>query len=105
MLNLLMEKVERTQYQAALAITGTWKGFNQSKLYKELGWKAISDSHWYRHIPQIHKIKNMAPSYLEDKLADFCMDVITLILFTKLDVRLSDIRTASFLTQLIHGII
>ena len=25
-LNSLMEKVERTQYQAALAITGTWQG-------------------------------------------------------------------------------
>ena len=37
-LNLLMEKVERTQYQAALAITGTWQGSNRSKLYEELGW-------------------------------------------------------------------
>ena len=27
-LNSLMEKVERTQYQAALAITGTWQGTN-----------------------------------------------------------------------------
>ena len=33
-LNSLMEKVERTQYQAALAITGTWQGTNRSKLYE-----------------------------------------------------------------------
>ena len=33
-LDSLMEKVERTQYQAALAITGTWQGTNRSKLTK-----------------------------------------------------------------------
>ena len=45
-LNSLMEKVERTQYQAALAITGSWQG-----------------------ILQIHKIeKYKTPSYLKDKL-------------------------------------
>ena len=41
-LNSLMEKVERTQYQAALAITGTWQGSNRSKLYEELGWETLS---------------------------------------------------------------
>ena len=32
-----MEKVERTQYQSALAITGTLQGPNWSKRYEELG--------------------------------------------------------------------
>ena len=36
-LKSLMEKVERTQYQAALAITGTSQGTNRSNLYEELG--------------------------------------------------------------------
>ena len=68
-LNSLMEKVERTQYQAALAITGTWQGTNRSKLYEELGWETISDSRWCRRILQIHKIENYkTPSYLKDKL-------------------------------------
>ena len=40
-LNSLMEKVERTQYQAALAITGTWQGTNHSKLNEELGWETL----------------------------------------------------------------
>ena len=31
-LNSLMEKVERIQYQAALAITGTWSGPSRSKI-------------------------------------------------------------------------
>ena len=56
----LMEKVERTQYQAALAgtgITGTWQGSNRSKLYAELGLETISDRRCCRRILQIHKIK------------------------------------------------
>ena len=33
-LTSLMETVERTQYQAALAITGAWHGSNRSNLYE-----------------------------------------------------------------------
>ena len=58
-----METVERTRYQAALAITGAWQGSNRSKLYEELGWESLSDRRWRRRILQIHKIKNnMTPS-------------------------------------------
>ena len=35
LMSLLMEKVERIQYQAALAVTGAWQGSNRSKLYEE----------------------------------------------------------------------
>ena len=35
--NCLMEKLERVQYQAALAVTGAWQGSNCSKLNEELG--------------------------------------------------------------------
>ena len=31
-LNASMEKVERIQYQASLAITGTWQGSSRTKL-------------------------------------------------------------------------
>ena len=41
-LNLLTEKVERTQYQAASAITGTWQGSNHSTLYVELRCRPLS---------------------------------------------------------------
>ena len=68
-LNSLMEKVERTQYQAALAITGRWQGTNRYKLYEELGWESLSDRRWCRRILQVHKIeKYTTPSYLRDKL-------------------------------------
>ena len=64
-----MEKVERTQYQAVLAITGALQGLNRSKFYEELGWETLSDRRWCRRILQIHKIKNnTAPSYLRDNL-------------------------------------
>ena len=45
-LNSLMAKAERIQYQAALAITGGWKGTNRSKLYDELGWESLSGRRW-----------------------------------------------------------
>ena len=56
-LTSLMETVERSQYQAAFAITSTWQGSNRSKLYEELGWETLSDPYWCRRILQIHKIK------------------------------------------------
>ena len=34
-INASMEKVERIQYQSALAITGTWQGSSRTKLYEE----------------------------------------------------------------------
>ena len=68
-LTSLMEKVERIQYQAALAITGTWKGSSRTKLYEELGWESLSDRRRCRRILQVHKIENRTtPSYLNDKL-------------------------------------
>ena len=64
-----MEKVERIQYQAALAVTGAWQGSNRSKIYEELGWESLSDRRWCRRILQIHKIvSNKTPSYLKEKL-------------------------------------
>ena len=54
----LMEKAERIQYQAALAVTGAWQGSTQ-----------LSDRRWCRRILQIHKIvSNNTPSYLKNKL-------------------------------------
>ena len=64
-LNSSMEKVESTRYKAALAL-GTWKGFNRSKPYEELGCQILSDRRWCRRILQIKN--NMTPSYLRDKL-------------------------------------
>ena len=62
-----MQSIESTQYQAALAVSGAWKGSNTSKLYEELGWKSLTDRRWYRRLLQFYKIINdLAPSYLKD---------------------------------------
>ena len=49
-LSSLMEKVERIQYQAALAITGTWQGSSRSNIYDELGWETLSNRRKYKFI-------------------------------------------------------
>ena len=68
-LTALMELVERIQYHAAVAVTGTWQKSSRSKLYEELGWESLSDRRRTRRILQIHKIDNdKCPSYLKDKL-------------------------------------
>ena len=36
-LPILMKKIESVQYQAALAITGAWKGTSRIKIYEQLG--------------------------------------------------------------------
>ena len=60
-----MTKVERIQYQAALAITGAWQGASRTKLYDELGWETLSDRRTCRRAIQVHKIiNNSTLSYL-----------------------------------------
>ena len=72
--NSQMEKVERIQYQAALAISGTWQCSSRSKLYEELGWESLSDRRKCRRILQIHKILNIKTHlYIKDKLPHNCI--------------------------------
>ena len=60
-----MEMVEKTQYQAALAVTGSWQGTSRNKLYEELGWESLSDRRTCKRVLQIHKIFNgKTPDYL-----------------------------------------
>ena len=68
-LNYLMEKAEQTQYLAALAVTGTWRGSSRSKLYEELGWESLSDRRFSRRVMHFYKIvNNITPSYLKNKI-------------------------------------
>ena len=64
-----MKKVESVQYQAALAITGSWQGTSRVKIYEQLGLESLSDRRSLNRILQIFKIKsNLTPSYLKSKL-------------------------------------
>ena len=76
-LSSLIEEVERIQYQAALAITGTWQGSSRSKIY-ELGWETLSDRRKYRRVLQIHKILNYNTlSYLNEILPPYCREMFS----------------------------
>ena len=37
----ITKRVENTQCQDALAVSGAWKGKNRQKLYNELGWESL----------------------------------------------------------------
>ena len=64
-----MEKVEKVQYQAGLAVTGAWQGTDRVKLYEELGWESLSDRRMCKRVLQLHKIVDgKTPIYLHDKL-------------------------------------
>ena len=66
-INCRMKELESVQYQAALAVTGAWKGSSRLKLYKELGWESLHQRRYFRRITQFFKIMNgLTPQYLVD---------------------------------------
>ena len=59
-----MEKLEQSQYSAAIAITGAWKGTSREKYYDELGWESLNLRRWSRHLILFYKIlNNITPDY------------------------------------------
>ena len=68
-LNFRMKALESIQYQAALAVTGAWKGTSTEKIYKELGWESLHHRRCFRRITQFYKImNNLTPQYLLDPI-------------------------------------
>ena len=62
-----MEIYEAIQYKAGLIVSGSWKGTNRAKLYKELGWESLSDRRHIRRLMLYYKINaNLTPRYLKD---------------------------------------
>ena len=62
-------KIERIQYNAALAITGAIRGTSQIKLYKELGLESLRFRRWFRQLCTFFKIKiHGKPEYLLNKI-------------------------------------
>ena len=65
----LMNAIEKIQYQAALAITGTWKGTNLDKVYEQLGGESLTDRRWFRRLTYFYKIyNNYTPEYLQSPI-------------------------------------
>ena len=68
-LNNLMGKIEKMQYQAALAVTADWQGSSRVKLYEELGWESLSERRMCKRVLRIYKIDDgRTPSYLCEKM-------------------------------------
>ena len=64
-----MRTLESIQYQAALAVTGAWKGTSTVKIYMELGWESLHHRRYFRRITQFYKIMNgLTPKYLLDPI-------------------------------------
>ena len=59
------QKLESTQYNSALAITGAIRRTSTEKLYNELGLETLEKRRWYRKLCCFYKVyKNHSPKYL-----------------------------------------
>ena len=65
-----IKKIERIQYNAALAITGSIQVASQSRLYKELGLESLKFRRFFRKLCTFHKIQATGvPQYLSDLIS------------------------------------
>ena len=63
------KKLNQVQYNAALAITATVKGFSREKLYQELGLEYLCRRRWARRLWLLYKVFSTGqPSYIYDLL-------------------------------------
>ena len=63
------QRIEQTQYLAALAVTGTWRGTNRQRLFNELGWESLYHRRWYRRLCHLFSlVKSKSPEYLYSEL-------------------------------------
>ena len=61
-----MNALESTQHQAALAVSGVWKGTNRNKIYEELGWETLDHRRIFGRSVQFYKIMNdETPDYIK----------------------------------------
>ena len=61
----LINKLEKVQYKACLAITGAIQGTSSESFYKELGLKSLQNRRWYKKMTFFYKILNgLTPKYL-----------------------------------------
>ena len=59
------KRLEDTQYSAALAVSGAWRGTSKCKLYEELGWENLYHSRWHRRLTHFFKPRQSgSPLYL-----------------------------------------
>ena len=67
----ITKRLEQTQYSAALAITGAWRGTSRQKLYDELGWENLHDWKWFRRLCHFFNLwKSNHPEFLFAEIPD-----------------------------------
>ena len=67
----LNQKIERIQYNAALAITGAIKETSQSKFKKKLGFESLKFRRWFQKLCTFYKIRTTGvPEYLFDLIPE-----------------------------------
>ena len=60
-----INKIEKAQYDAALAVTGAIRGTSREKLYAELGIESLKFRRWFRKLACFYKIQSTElPKYL-----------------------------------------
>ena len=65
----MINKLEKVQYQACVAITGAFQGKLRDSLYRELGLECLQTRRWYRKMIFFYKILNgLAPKCFYDIL-------------------------------------
>ena len=52
------QRLEQTQYSAALAVSGAWKGTNRQRLHNELEWESLYSRRWYRRLCHFVNLRN-----------------------------------------------
>ena len=66
-----MKSLESIQYQAALGVTGAWKGTSRDRIYEQLGWESLHSRREFRRLTQFYKImNNLTPQYLREPVPD-----------------------------------
>ena len=65
------KRLEQTQYSAALAITGAWRGTSRQRLYDQLRWENVHDRRWFRCLCHFFNLrKSHHPVYLFAEIPD-----------------------------------
>ena len=58
-----IKRLESTQYSAALAVSGAWRGTNTDKIYEELGLEILYHRRWYRRLCHFYKLQSEQRHY------------------------------------------
>ena len=64
------DKLEMVQYNAALVITGAFKGTSRDRIYRELGLESLAERRWSRKIFFFYKtLSCLLPLYLQSYIS------------------------------------